>query len=46
MVGACGTYGEEERERDSLESLGINEKIILKGIFRKWEGGMDLINLA
>jgi hypothetical protein len=47
MVVACGTYGGEERERDSLEFLvDINGKVILKCIFRKWEGGMDWINLA
>jgi len=41
-----GGGGENLRERDHLESLGVNGKIILKCIFRKWEGGMDWINLA
>jgi hypothetical protein len=27
------------RERDRLENLSIDEKIILKWIFRKWSGG-------
>jgi hypothetical protein len=34
------------RERDHLEDAGIYGRIILKLIFRKWDGGMDWINLA
>jgi len=29
-----------------LENLGVGGRKILKRIFRKWEEGMDLINLA
>jgi len=29
-----------------LEDQGIDWRIILKWIFRKWEGGMDWIDLA
>jgi len=29
-----------------LEVPGIDEKIIFRRIFRKWDGGMDWINLA
>jgi hypothetical protein len=29
-----------------LEGPGIDGKIILSWIFRKWDGGMDWINLA
>jgi hypothetical protein len=34
-------------ERDHLEEPGVDERIILKWIFRKWDvGGMDWINMA
>ena len=35
------------RERDHLEDRGVDGRIILKWIFRKWDvGGMDWIELA
>ena len=35
------------RERDHLENLDVDVKIILRLIFRKWDvGGMDWIELA
>jgi hypothetical protein len=34
------------RERDHLEDPGVDWRIILKLIFRKWDGGMDWIELA
>jgi len=34
------------RERDHLEETGVDGKIILKLIFRKWGDGMDWIDLA
>jgi len=34
------------RERKHLEDPGVDGRIILRWIFRKWEGGMDWIDLA
>jgi hypothetical protein len=46
MGGLCNTYGEERgtfrvlvenlRERNHLVDLGVDGKIILRRIFRKW----------
>ena len=57
MGGACSTYGGEERcltgfwwrnlrEGDHLEDPGIDERILLKWIFKKWHGGTDWVDLA
>jgi hypothetical protein len=57
MGVACSAYGGEEiciqgfwwgnlRERDHLESPGADGRIILRWIMRKWDGGMDWIDLA
>jgi hypothetical protein len=51
---ACSTYGgrgevhtgfwwENLIERGLLEDTGVDGRIILKCIFRKWNGGMDRI---
>jgi len=34
------------RERDHLEDPGLEEKVISKLIFKKWDWGMDWIDLA
>jgi len=34
------------RERDHFEDSGIDGRIILRWIFRKWDGGMYCIDLA
>jgi hypothetical protein len=34
------------RERDRLEDLVIDERIILRWMFRKWDGDMYCIDLA
>jgi hypothetical protein len=48
MGGACGTYGGklqtgfqwgDMRERNHLEDLGIDGRIILKWILKNWDGG-------
>jgi len=45
--GACSTYGETYtrfwcgnlKERDQLEDPGVDGRIILRWIFRKWDVG-------
>jgi hypothetical protein len=39
-----GAWG-DPREIDHLEDTGIDGRIILRWIFRKWDGGMDWIDL-
>jgi len=34
------------RERDHLEDTGVDGGIILRHIFRKWDGGMEWVDLA
>ena len=58
MGWACSAYGGRVevytgfwwgnlRERDHLDDSGVDGRIILRWIFRKWDvGGMDWIELA
>jgi hypothetical protein len=41
-----GFWWENLRERDHLEDPGVNGRIILRWIFRKWEGGMDWLDVS
>ena len=36
-----GLWWGDLRERDPLEDLGAEGRIILKLVFKKWNGGMD-----
>jgi hypothetical protein len=56
MGGACSMYGERRRTyrilvgrpqgRNTLGDTGVDRRIILKWIFKKWDGGMERIELA
>jgi hypothetical protein len=39
-------WWENLRTKYCLNDLGVNEKVILKWIFKKWDGDMDCIDLT
>ena len=41
-----GFWWENLRERDFLGDLGVDGRILLRWIFRKWDGGTDWIDLS
>ena len=42
----AGFWWETLRETDYLEDPGVDGRIILRWIFRKWDGSMDWIDVA
>jgi hypothetical protein len=56
MGGTCSTYGGKEahtglwwgdlKEGEHFGDPGVDRRIILKWIFKKWDGGADWIELA
>ena len=40
--GAYRVLVRDLRERDHLEGLGVDERIILKLIFKKWDGETEI----
>jgi len=41
-----GLWRGDVRERDHLTDLGVDGRTIIKWILKKWDGGMDWIDLT
>jgi len=41
-----GFWWGDLREKDHLEDLGRGGRVILKWIFKKWDGGLDEIDVT
>jgi hypothetical protein len=41
-----GFWWGNQRERDHFEDAAVDGRMILKWIFRKWDSGVDWIDLA
>jgi hypothetical protein len=41
-----GFWWRDPRERDHLRDLGVDGRIILKCVFRKWDGDMGCTDLS
>jgi hypothetical protein len=46
MSFSGGFWWENLRERHHMEDPGVDGRLILRWILRKWDGDMDLIDLA
>ena len=49
MWGKCGAYRVfvvNLRERDHLEDLSADERVILKWVFNKWDENIDWIDVV
>jgi hypothetical protein len=46
MAENTGFWWGNLRERDHMEDPGVDGRIVLIWIFRKWVGGMDWIDVA
>ena len=45
-TGHTGVWWGNLRERNHLEDPDVERGIVLKWIFKKWDGGVDWIDLA